>query len=99
MVFSSEGFIKLDYHSKRVLLSHGTVAALLMSVGDLQNIELKLKRLNNRHGILGFDKLLRFILQEWTDDIKSQVASIIGGIGPLHSLMKLCEYFYLIVKL
>ena len=40
--------------------------------------------------LLGTDKLVTFALNEWLGDIKkNQLPSILGGVGPLHSLVQL----------
>lgn len=82
---------------KRVDMSHGPLAGLLMGLGQLNCSELTLKRLSHRHGLLGFDKLFSYILQEWLQDIKKhQLPSIFGGIGPMHSFVQLCKFFNLL---
>lgn len=43
--------------------------------------------------ILGIDKLISYILTEWLQDIKkNQLPSILGGVGPMYSLVQLCKY-------
>lgn len=49
VVFSPEVPIRLDYVGKRVDLSAGPVAGLLMGLGQLNCSELKLKRLYHRY--------------------------------------------------
>lgn len=47
--------------------------------------------------LLGLEKLLSFILAEWLQDIKkNQLPSILGGVGPIHSLVQLCKLIRLI---
>jgi len=42
--------------------------------------------------LLGFDKLLNFIVNEWLQDIKkNQLQSLLGGIGPMHAVVQLCK--------
>lgn len=42
--------------------------------------------------LLGFDKLLTYITQEWLQDIKKhQLPSLLGGVGPMHSFVKLIQ--------
>jgi len=37
------------------------------------------------------------MLTEWLHDIKkNQLPSILGGVGPMYSLVQLCEYVFLI---
>lgn len=94
IIFSPDVPIRLDYQGKRVELSHGPLAGLLMGLGQLQCSEIRLKKINYRHGILGFDKLINFLLQEWLHDIKKkQLPKILGGVGPMYSLVQLCKYF------
>ncbi|XP_014232573.1 autophagy-related protein 2 homolog A [Trichogramma pretiosum] len=92
ITFAPEVLVRLDYHGKRVDLTHGPLAGLLMGLGQLNCSELRLKRLTNRQGILGFDKLMSYLLSEWTQDIKkNQLPSLLGGVGPMHSLVQLFQ--------
>lgn len=93
IIFSPDVPIRLDYQGKRVELSHGPLAGLLMGLGQLQCSEIRLKRISYRHGILGFDRLLNFLIQEWLQDIKKrQLPKILGGVGPMYSLVQLCKF-------
>ncbi|XP_076234909.1 autophagy-related 2 [Calliopsis andreniformis] len=92
VIFSPEVLVRLDYHGKRVDLTHGPLAGLLMGLAQLNCSELRLKRLTHRHGLLGFDKLITFLLSEWLQDIKkNQLPSLLGGVGPMHSLVQLFQ--------
>lgn len=92
VIFGPDVPIRIDYHGKRVELSHGPLAGLLMGLGQLQCSEIKLKKISYRHGILGVDRLLNFLLQEWLQDIKKkQLPKILGGVGPMYSLVQLCK--------
>lgn len=92
VIFSPEVPIRLDYQGKRVDMSHGPLAGLLMGLGQLNCSELHLKRLSHRHGLLGVDKLMSFALHEWLQDIKkSQLPSLLGGFGPMHSFVQLFQ--------
>lgn len=48
VVFSPDVPIRLDYQGKRVELSHGPLAGLLMGLGQLQCSEIRLKRISHR---------------------------------------------------
>lgn len=92
VIFAPEVFVRLDYHGKRVDLTHGPLAGLLLGLAQLNCSELRLKRLSHRHGLLGFDKLMTFLLSEWLQDIKkNQLPSLLGGVGPMHSLIQLFQ--------
>lgn len=92
IIFSPDVPIRLDYQGKRVELSHGPLAGLLMGLGQLQCSEIRLKKISYRHGILGVDRLLNFLIQEWLQDIKKrQLPKILGGVGPMYSLVQLCK--------
>lgn len=67
MIFSPEVPIRLDYTGKHV---DGSLSGLLLGLGQLDCSELRLKRICHRHGLLGFDKLVSFLLHEWLSDIK-----------------------------
>ncbi|KAE8748880.1 hypothetical protein FOCC_FOCC004474 [Frankliniella occidentalis] len=91
-IFTPEVPIRLDYHGKHVDMTHGPLAGLLMGLGQLNCSELKLRRLHHRHGLLGFDKLMTYALLEWLQDIKkNQLPSLLGGVGPMHSLVQLFQ--------
>lgn len=92
VIFSPDVPIRIDYHGKRMELSHGSIAGLLMGLGQLQCSEIRLKKISYRHGLLGVDRLLNFLLQEWLQDIKKhQLPKIIGGLGPMYSLVQLLQ--------
>ncbi|XP_055537641.1 autophagy-related protein 2 homolog A [Wyeomyia smithii] len=92
VIFSPDVPIRIDYHGKRVELSRGPLAGLLMGLGQLQCSEIRLKKISHRHGILGMDRLLNFLLQEWLQDIKKkQLPKILGGVGPMYSLLQLFQ--------
>lgn len=93
VTFSPEVPIKLDYRGKHVDMTHGPLAGVLMGLGQLNCSELKLKRLNNRHGILGIDKLVNYFFQEWLSDIKkTQIHNLLSGVGPMHLVVKFCKF-------
>lgn len=91
-VFSPDVPIRLDYHGKRVDMEQGTLAGLLVGLAQLNCSELRLKRINHRHGLLGVDRLALHVLNEWLQDLKkNQLPSILGGVGPMHSLVQLVQ--------
>ncbi|KAM4664267.1 autophagy-related protein 2 homolog B isoform 2-T2 [Discoglossus pictus] len=90
--FTSEVPIRLDYHGKHVSMDQGTLTGILIGLAQLNSSELKLKRLCYRHGLLGVDKLFAYALNEWLTDIKkNQLPGILGGVGPMHSLVQLVQ--------
>ncbi|XP_008823878.1 autophagy-related protein 2 homolog B [Nannospalax galili] len=90
--FTSEVPIRLDYHGKHVSMDQGTLAGILIGLAQLNCSELKLKRLFYRHGLLGVDKLVSYAITEWLNDIKkNQLPGILGGVGPMHSLVQLVQ--------
>ncbi|XP_064515164.1 autophagy-related protein 2 homolog B isoform X3 [Pseudopipra pipra] len=90
--FTSEVPIRLDYHGKHVSMDQGTLAGILIGLAQLNCSELKLKRLCYRHGLLGVDKLFSYAISEWLNDIKkNQLPGILGGVGPMHSLVQLVQ--------
>uniref|UniRef100_A0A673TVZ0 Autophagy related 2B n=1 Tax=Suricata suricatta TaxID=37032 RepID=A0A673TVZ0_SURSU len=90
--FTSEVPIRLDYHGKHVSMDQGTLAGLLIGLAQLNCSELKLKRLFYRHGLLGVDRLFSYAVAEWLTDIKkNQLPGLLGGVGPLHSLVQLVQ--------
>ncbi|XP_075795281.1 autophagy-related protein 2 homolog A isoform X2 [Pelodiscus sinensis] len=89
--FTSEVPIWLDYHGKHMTMDQvGTFAGILIGLAQLNCSELKLKRLCCRHGLLGVDKVISYALTEWLTDIrKNQLPGILGGVGPMHSVLQL----------
>ncbi|KAM7389872.1 hypothetical protein PAMP_023820 [Pampus punctatissimus] len=88
--FTSEVPIWLDYHGKHVVIEQGTFAGILIGLAQLNCSELKLKSLCCRHGLLGVDKVIQYAITEWLTDIrKNQLTGILGGVGPMHSVVQL----------
>ncbi|XP_035267111.1 autophagy-related protein 2 homolog A [Anguilla anguilla] len=88
--FTSEVPIWLDYQGKHVVIEQGTFAGILIGLAQLNCSELKLKRLCCRHGLLGVDKVIQYAINEWLTDIrKNQLPGILGGVGPMHSVVQL----------
>lgn len=43
--------------------------------------------------LLGVDKLFSYVISEWLNDIKkNQLPGILGGVGPMHSLVQLGKF-------
>ncbi|XP_063919299.1 autophagy-related protein 2 homolog B isoform X2 [Zophobas morio] len=93
VVFSPDVPIRLDYHGKRFdLRTHGPLQGLLMGLAQLNCSELRLKRISHRHGLLGFDKLIMFLIKEWINDIKkNQIPNLLVGVGPMYSFVQLFQ--------
>ncbi|XP_075874305.1 autophagy-related protein 2 homolog B isoform X1 [Nelusetta ayraudi] len=92
--FTSEVPIRLDYHGKHVSMEQGTFAGIIIGLTQLNCSELKLRRLCYRQGLLGVDKLFSYAINEWLNDIKkNQLPGILGGVGPIHSLVQLVQGF------
>ncbi|XP_066550604.1 autophagy-related protein 2 homolog B isoform X1 [Amia ocellicauda] len=90
--FTSEVPIRLDYHGKHVSMEQGTFAGIVIGLTQLNCSELKLRRLCYRQGLLGVDKLFSYAINEWLNDIKkNQLPGILGGVGPIHSLVQLVQ--------
>ncbi|XP_022818068.1 autophagy-related protein 2 homolog A isoform X1 [Spodoptera litura] len=88
-VFKCDVPIRLDYVGKRVDLSAGPIAGLLMGLAQLNCSELLLKKLEFKLGLLGIEKLIQYATTEWMNDIKRhQLPGLIGGIGPMHSVLQ-----------
>ncbi|XP_029191275.2 LOW QUALITY PROTEIN: autophagy-related protein 2 homolog A-like [Acropora millepora] len=91
-IFSPEVPIRLDYQGKRVDMEQGTLAGLLIGLGQLNCSELRLKRLCCRSGLLGIDRVVNYALSEWLADIRgTQLPRILGGVGPVHSFLQLFQ--------
>ncbi|XP_041353099.1 autophagy-related protein 2 homolog A-like isoform X2 [Gigantopelta aegis] len=91
-IFSPDVPIRLDYHGKRVDMEQGTFQGLLVGLAQLNSSELRLKRLNYKHGILGTDKLIQYAACEWSKDIRrNQLPSILGGVGPMYSFVQIFQ--------
>ncbi|KAJ8390814.1 hypothetical protein AAFF_G00099460 [Aldrovandia affinis] len=92
--FTSEVPIRLDYHGKHVSMEQGTFAGIVIGLTQLNCSELKLRRLCYRQGLLGVEKLFSYAISEWLNDIKkNQLPGLLGGVGPIHSLVQLVQGF------
>ncbi|TNN56911.1 Autophagy-related protein 2 B [Liparis tanakae] len=77
----------------RLNIDQGTFAGIIIGLTQLNCSELKLRRLCYRQGLLGVDKLFSYAINEWLSDIKkNQLPGLLGGVGPIHSLVQLGEY-------
>uniref|UniRef100_A0A671RW97 Autophagy-related protein 2 homolog B-like n=1 Tax=Sinocyclocheilus anshuiensis TaxID=1608454 RepID=A0A671RW97_9TELE len=92
--FTSEVPIRLDYHGKHMAMEQGTFAGIVIGLTQLNCSEIKLRRLCYRQGLLGVDKLFSYAINEWLNDIKkNQLPGLLGGVGPIHSLVQLVQGF------
>ncbi|KAK7082787.1 Autophagy protein [Halocaridina rubra] len=91
-LFSPEVPIKIDYHGKHIDINsqYGALAGIIIGLGQLNHSELTLKRIIHKSGLLGVDRLIQYISNEWINDIRrNQLPSVLGGVGPMHSVGKL----------
>ncbi|GAB1600117.1 autophagy-related protein 2 homolog B-like [Argonauta hians] len=92
VIFSPDLPIRLDYNGKRVDMEQGTIAGLLVGLAQLNCSELNLRAINYRHGLLGIHRVLVSMLTDWLEDIKkNQIPRILGGVGPIHSVVQLIQ--------
>jgi len=92
VIFSPEVPIRLDYRGKRMDMTHGPLAGILMGLAQLNCLEVQLRKINHRHGILGLEKLFAFMVVELTNDIKkNQLPNLLGGVGPMYSFVQLFQ--------
>jgi autophagy-related protein 2 len=53
---------------------------------------LTLKKVYYRNGIAGLDKLVTLLVTDWLADIRqNQIPQILGGVGPMHSVLQLVQ--------
>ncbi|XP_074042301.1 autophagy-related 2 isoform X2 [Leptinotarsa decemlineata] len=89
-VFSPAVPIKIDFSGK-VSFNYG-LSEFLMGLAELNSVELTLKRLSCRDGLVGIDKVIEYAVQEFSNDIKKrQFPNLFKGVGPINSLVKLCQ--------
>lgn len=91
-VFSPDVPIKIDYHGKHIDINsqYGTIAGLLIGLGQLNQSQLTLKSIIHKSGLLGVDRLINHVANEWVSDIRrNQLPSILGGVGPMYSVSQL----------
>ncbi|KAL1512538.1 hypothetical protein ABEB36_002120 [Hypothenemus hampei] len=90
--FSRDVLIRLDYVGKRVDLRQGSLTGLLMGLTYLKCSEIRLKRIVHPYGILGFNKLVAFLVDHWLTDIKkNQLSNILTGVGPMKAVIQLFQ--------
>jgi autophagy-related protein 2 len=70
---------------------------LLIGLAQLAKVDIYLKRISYKRGLLGYEKLLQFLLNEWLNDIRP--TDVIKGIVPLSSISQIIfgikDLFYL----
>lgn len=100
VVFTPDVSIRFDYHGRRVELSKGPIAGLLMGLGQLQCSEIILRKIIYRRGLLGFDKVCNYLCREWLRDIKrKQLPKILSGVGPTYAFLQLFQGIYDLFRL
>ncbi|CAF3436631.1 unnamed protein product [Rotaria sp. Silwood1] len=99
-VFSPACHIRIDYHGKlrnEQLFESGPYLNLLIGLAQLAKVDIYLKRISYKSGLLGYEKLLKFLLNEWLNDIRP--TDVIKGIVPLSSISQIVigikDLFYL----
>ena len=95
-IFARDVPIRVDYAAKYVdfnaSASIGAIGGLLAGLTSLNCSELTLKRVCYNNGIVGVDRLLTLLITEWLTDIRqSQIPNILGGVGPMYSVLQLCQ--------
>ncbi len=99
-VFSPACHIRIDYRGKlrnEQLFDSGPFLNLLIGLAQLAKVDINLKRISYKRGLLGYEKLLTFLLNEWLNDIRP--TDVIKGIVPLSSISQIIygikDLFYL----
>ncbi|CAF0936928.1 unnamed protein product [Adineta steineri] len=99
-VFSPACHIRIDYRGKlrnEQLFDSGPFLNLLIGLAQLAKVDIYLKRISYKRGLLGYEKLLTFLLNEWLTDIHP--TDVIKGIVPLSSISQIIlgikDLFYL----
>ncbi|CAF3761845.1 unnamed protein product [Rotaria sordida] len=99
-VFSPACHIRIDYHGKlrsEQLFEAGPLLNLLIGLAQLAKVDIYLKRISYKSGLLGYEKLFKFLLNEWLNDIRP--TDVIKGIVPLSSISQIVigikDLFYL----
>ncbi|CAF0882237.1 unnamed protein product [Didymodactylos carnosus] len=91
-VFSPSVPIRLDYHGKlrnELLFEQGPFLNLLIGLAQLNKVDLNLKRIFYKRGLLGYERLLTFILNEWLHDIRP--TDVLKGIVPISSITQIVQ--------
>ncbi|PAA46669.1 hypothetical protein BOX15_Mlig014977g1 [Macrostomum lignano] len=89
-VFSPEVFIRLDFNGGRFKPSEGTLGGIALGLLHLNDVELRLKRLEHRGGLLGIDRLCTYALGEWVLDLRDkQKGQVVRGLGPARVFLQL----------
>ena len=89
-VFSPACHIRIDYHGKfrnEPLFESGPLLNLLIGLAQLAKVDIYLKRISYKRGLLGYEKLIPFLLNEWLNDIHP--TDVIKGIVPLSSISQI----------
>ena len=75
-----------------MIFFQGALAGLLTGLTSLNCSELTLKKVCYRDGVSGIDKLVTLLVTDWLTDIRqNQIPQILGGVGPMHSVLQLMQ--------
>ncbi|ESO00348.1 hypothetical protein HELRODRAFT_101116 [Helobdella robusta] len=90
--FAPSVLIKIDYRGKRI--ENNSLVSIVAGLTQLSCSQITLKSLHYRHGLLGFEKLVLYMLNEWMVDVKrNQLTDFLSGVGPMNSLIQLVKGF------
>ena len=56
----------------RLFVFQRSLAGVLFAFAQLNCSEITLRRLCHRSGLMGFDRVLNYVLNEWANDIKKR---------------------------
>ncbi|CAB3410304.1 unnamed protein product [Caenorhabditis bovis] len=90
-VFSPSVNIYLDYQGKRKISveKSGALLGFLMAFGQLNQMPITLRELENRNGMLGMSRCFSYALQEWNNDLLSNMPSVLASCGPISPFVQI----------
>ena len=88
--YDGAGFAALSKIATDSLVSG--LVNLALGFAQIRCSEIKLNRIHHKGGILGWDKLMPFLILTWYEDIKTlQLPKILSGFGPMHALSEVID--------
>jgi len=70
----------------------GSLVNVALGFTQLRSSEINLARIHSRSGVLGWPRLINFLVFTWMDDIKKyQLPTILYGVGPMHALSQVVD--------
>ncbi|CAI5453924.1 unnamed protein product [Caenorhabditis angaria] len=95
-IFSPSVNIYVDYQGKRKISTEkgGALVGLLMAFGQLNQMPIVLREIENRNGMLGIGRCFNYAVNEWSGDMLTNMPSVLASCGPISPLVQIGKGFW-----